>query len=42
MVIKLFLNIYNLQYKLYFPRINKVWTILYYIIGSMSKKTKIK
>jgi hypothetical protein len=41
-MIKLFLNIYNLQYKFYFPRINKVWTIFYSMIGSLSKRTKIK
>jgi hypothetical protein len=40
-MIKLFLNIYSLQYKFYFPRINKVWIILYYMIESLSKRTKI-
>jgi hypothetical protein len=40
-MIKLFINIYSLQYKFYFPRINKVWFILYYMIESLSKRTKI-
>jgi hypothetical protein len=29
-------------YNINFIRINKVWTILYYMIGSLSKRTKIK